>query len=199
MNAASLCWVGVCLIGVLPCFSAAMVKHWPEATWEKAYFTFYIIYGSLWKNIKAGAQGRNLEAGTKARTMEGCHHWLVPRCTISYLSKDGTTHSGLGPPASIKKVPHLYAHRLIWCRQFPIRGSIFPCDFSLCRVDSKTKKDTCVEWLEQVQGRWTTRSLPFWVYTRRALWGWEGGSEENSVMSFLGSVSWDTAEPRLAP
>lgn len=38
---------------------------------------------------------------------------------------------------AIKKMSCRHAHRLIWCRQFCSRWSLFPSDFSLCQISNQ--------------------------------------------------------------
>jgi hypothetical protein len=71
------------------------------------------------QSIIEGSQSQNLEAGTGTETMEKIYlqvFSLMP-CTSSSviqgrtkcLGRDGTTHSGLGPPTSIiNKEKYLY-------------------------------------------------------------------------------------------
>lgn len=60
---------------------------------------------SPWRETKTGIPGRNLEAKTESETVEGCllacFLWLVHLPflhSLGPLSKNGTTHSWLGPP-----------------------------------------------------------------------------------------------------
>ena len=83
--------------------------HEQKASWGgKGLFGlhFHIIALHRRKSGQELKQGRSLESGADAEAMEGAAYWLVPCDLLSLISystqnnqpKDGTTHSGLGPP-----------------------------------------------------------------------------------------------------
>lgn len=67
---------------------------------------------------RAGAQDWKLEVEAEAETTEKhclLAHWLsyLSYTAQVHLLRESTTHSGLDPPISIKKMHHRHAHRPI--------------------------------------------------------------------------------------
>ena len=110
------------IVCILTCFSAAVIRHWPKATWERMGLFPLIAYSPLLREAMAGARGRNWRQELKQKPLRNVLYWLAPYGLLSLLSsttqdnkpKGSTTRSGLGPPTSviIKKMPPRHAHRL---------------------------------------------------------------------------------------
>lgn len=98
--------------------SFAVMKHWPECSFGRKGFNFWLTYSSTSLFIINGNQcgnsnkAGNLEAGAYAEsTEECCLPSLLSYRTQDHLPRDGTTHSGPGTPPSIINPEN--THRLI--------------------------------------------------------------------------------------
>jgi hypothetical protein len=69
-----------------------------------------------------------------------CTACLLIEHTTNHLPRDGTTHSGLGHPTSVKKITHRLVHQSV-VGMSSTQGSLFSGDSGWCQVEKQQQQN----------------------------------------------------------